>query len=96
MVLRQGYTKFIDIWTIGIFAYEMSNYNPPFAGAQIKDRQRVKKIVIKAQKDRVWKNPNISDELNNEIKNLKFSNNEKDENNSLLQKNQVNYIFFNY
>lgn len=32
MVLREGYGKFIDLWTIGIFAYEMSNYSPPFSG----------------------------------------------------------------
>ena len=32
MVLRQNYGREIDLWAIGIFAYEMSNYCPPFSG----------------------------------------------------------------
>lgn len=60
MVLREGYGKEIDLWTIGIFAYEMSNYNPPFAGPDIKDKQRVKRLVKSAENNRNWKNPNLS------------------------------------
>lgn len=61
MVLRQNYGREIDLWAIGIFAYEMSNYCPPFSGPEIKDRQRVKQLVKVAQNNRNWKNPNISD-----------------------------------
>lgn len=32
MVLKEGYGKEIDLWTIGIYAYEMSNFSPPFSG----------------------------------------------------------------
>lgn len=45
MVLRLGYKKEIDFWTMGVFAYEMSNYSPPFSGPEIKDRQRIKRLV---------------------------------------------------
>lgn len=46
---------------IGIFAYEMSNYCPPFSGPEIKDKQRVKQLVKVAQTNRNWKNPNVSE-----------------------------------
>jgi hypothetical protein len=39
----------------------MSNYNPPFAGPDIKDRQRVKRLVKAAENNRNWKNPNLSE-----------------------------------
>jgi len=48
MVLKDGYGKEIDLWTIGIYAYEMSNYAPPFSGTEIKDKQRVKRLVKNA------------------------------------------------
>lgn len=67
MVLREGYGKEIDLWTIGIFAYEMSNYYPPFTGPQIKDKQRVKRLVKAAETKRTWKNPQVSEELKNFI-----------------------------
>jgi serine/threonine protein kinase len=60
MVLRQNYGKEIDLWAIGIFAYEMSNYNPPFSGPEIKDKLRVKRLVQFAETNRNWKNPNLS------------------------------------
>jgi len=48
MVMKEGYGKEIDIWAIGIYAYEMSNYYPPFASSDIKDKLKVKKIVKQA------------------------------------------------
>ena len=45
MVLKEGYQKEIDIWAIGIYAYEMSNYHPPFASADIKEKLKVKRVV---------------------------------------------------
>ena len=63
MVLRQGYQKEVDIWAIGVYAYEMSNYYPPFASADIKEKLKVKRVVKQAEVRRHWKNHNISDEL---------------------------------
>lgn len=48
MVLRDGYTKLIDLWTLGVYSYEMSNFAPPFASAEIKNKQKVKKLVEEA------------------------------------------------
>ena len=61
MVLKEGYGKEIDIWAIGIYAYEMSNYCPPFSSVDIKDKLKVKKTVKQAENNRTWKNPNISE-----------------------------------
>ena len=73
MVMRQGYNKSVDIWSIGIYAYEMSNYNPPFAGADIKDKLKVKRVVKNAENRRNWKNPAVSEELKDFINSiLKF------------------------
>ena len=30
ILMNSGYTKNIDFWTIGIFAYELAVGNPPF------------------------------------------------------------------
>ena len=46
--MRKGYDKSVDIWAIGIYAYEMSNYNPPFASADIKDKLKVKRVIKNA------------------------------------------------
>jgi len=48
MVMRKGYDKSVDIWAIGIYAYEMSNYHPPFASADIKDKLKVKRVIKNA------------------------------------------------
>lgn len=45
MVLLKGYSKEVDLWMLGIFAYELSNYTPPFRSFDIKNRGRVKKVV---------------------------------------------------
>ncbi len=73
MVLKEGYQKEIDIWAIGVYAYEMSNYYPPFASADIKEKLKVKRVVKQAETKRVWKNPNLSEELKDFINSiLKF------------------------
>lgn len=61
MVMRKGYDKSVDIWAIGIYAYQMSNYSPPFASADIKDKLKVKRVIKNAEIRRNWKNPNISE-----------------------------------
>lgn len=70
MVMRKGYDKSVDIWAIGIYAYEMSNYHPPFASADIKDKLKVKRVIKNAEIKRNWKNPNISDELKDFINSI--------------------------
>jgi hypothetical protein len=45
----------------------MSNYYPPFTGPEIKDKQRVKRLVKAAETKRTWKNPQTSEELKNFI-----------------------------
>ena len=30
MVLTKGYNKGIDFWGLGIYLYELTNYQPPF------------------------------------------------------------------
>jgi serine/threonine protein kinase len=63
MVLKEGYQKEIDIWAIGVYAYEMSNYYPPFATSDIKEKLKVKRVVKMAEQKRIWKNPHLSDEM---------------------------------
>ena len=60
IVLREGYGKDIDFWTIGILAYEMSNYSPPFSHDDITSKHKVRKLVKSAENYRAWKNPYIS------------------------------------
>ena len=68
MVLKEGYGKEIDI-----YAYQMSNYYPPFSSADIKDKLKVKRVVKQAQNNRTWKNPDISPQLKDFINSiLKF------------------------
>jgi serine/threonine protein kinase len=67
MVLCQGYGASIDIWGIGVYAYELANYYPPFAAADVKDKYRVKRVVENAEAHRIWKNPDINEELKNFI-----------------------------
>ena len=45
IVMRKGYDRMVDIWAIGVYAYEMSNYSPPFSSADIRDRIKVKRVV---------------------------------------------------
>lgn len=63
MVLQLGYGREVDIWALGIFAYEISNYSPPFAGPDIKDRRKVKRLVKLAEANRKWQNPSIGQDL---------------------------------
>ena len=60
MVLGFEYGREIDLWTLGIYSYEMSNFTAPFAGADIKNKTKVKKLVQNAEKSRTWKNDGLS------------------------------------
>lgn len=35
MLLRKGYDKKIDLWELGVYLYEMSNYDLPFLTEEI-------------------------------------------------------------
>ena len=48
----------------------MSNYSPPFASADIKDKIKVRKVVKNAENRRNWRNPNISEELKDFISSI--------------------------
>ena len=61
MVTQKGYGLSVDIWAIGVYAYELSNYSPPFAAADMKDKYRVRRVVENAEEHRLWKNLDISD-----------------------------------
>jgi serum/glucocorticoid-regulated kinase 2 len=70
MILKNGYNRAADLWTLGVYAYEMSNYSPPFSGRDITDRLKVKRLVQMAEKDRTWKNPKTSLEMKSFINDL--------------------------
>lgn len=71
MILKAGYNKPIDFWTLGIYLYEMSVHEPPFSTEQIKNsKQKIKKIVQDAEINRDWKKSNLSPELQNLINGL--------------------------
>ena len=69
MVLKKGYNKEIDFWTLGIYLYELSVYEPPFQTEQI-TRARFEAVCLEAEKNRNWKNSNISAELKDLINGL--------------------------
>ena len=70
MVLGYEYGREIDLWTLGIYSYEMSNFAAPFAAADIKNKTKVKKLVQNAESHRLWKNEGLSNELKSFIDSL--------------------------
>jgi serine/threonine protein kinase len=69
MVLKSGYTKLIDLWTLGVYLYELSNFEPPFTTEQI-SRARFQAVCLEAENNMVWKNPDLSTELKDLIQGL--------------------------
>ena len=57
---EKGYTKHIDLWTIGVLAYELSNYKAPFTAADIRNTSKFVKLVRKSEMNRIWHNDKIS------------------------------------
>lgn len=45
MTIGQGYGREIDLWMLGVYAYEISNYTQPFKGPEIRDKLKVKYVV---------------------------------------------------
>lgn len=70
MILRTGYNKEIDFWEMGVYLFEMSVYVPPFNTSELKEKQKIKKIVIDAETKRDWKESNLSPELKDLINRL--------------------------
>jgi len=60
MILKEGYGPEIDLWMIGIYAYEISNYSTTFTLIELHDEARIRNIVTAAEHNRVWKNQNFS------------------------------------
>ena len=48
----------------------MSNFSAPFAGTDLCKKSLVQKLVQGAENKRVWKNPNLSNELKSFINDL--------------------------
>lgn len=48
----------------------MSNFGAPFAGPDIGNKTKVKKLVQNAETNRIWKNGGLSNELKNFINDL--------------------------
>lgn len=72
MVLKKGYDKSIDFWTLGVYLYELAVYEPPFTTEQV-TRARIEAVCLEAENNRDWKKSNPSSELKNLInKLLKF------------------------
>ena len=69
MVLKLGYRKEVDLWTLGIYLYELSVYEPPFTTEQI-TRAKFKNVVLDAENNRNWKSSNLSNELKDMINGL--------------------------
>ena len=70
MVMRKGYDRMVDIWAIGVYAYEMSNYSPPFSSADIRDRIKVKRVIKYNETKRNWRNSSLSEELKDFINSI--------------------------
>ena len=57
---KKSYSKEIDLWALGIYAYELSNYEPPFEAEHIQNYTLFRALVKRAEKFRVWKDPYLS------------------------------------
>jgi serine/threonine protein kinase len=61
--------KTLDLWTLGILAYELTNFIPPFSKNQILNQEAFPKVVKIGEKYRKWPN-DVSSELKDLINNL--------------------------
>jgi serine/threonine protein kinase len=63
--------KNLDLWTLGILAYELSNFSSPFSKSQILNKENFKKSVLVGESERKWNNhlsPELKDLINKLLK----------------------------
>jgi serine/threonine protein kinase len=61
--------KALDLWDLGVLAYELSNYIPPFSNSQITNKATFSKVVKAAERKMKWHNT-LSPELKDLIMKL--------------------------
>ena len=49
----------IDFWTLGVYLYELSVMEPPFATDQI-NRHKFKKVCMDSESNRNWKGAQLT------------------------------------
>lgn len=47
IVLRKGYCKLVDLWQLGVFAYELATSESPFRQEQILIKGRFEDVIRK-------------------------------------------------
>jgi len=69
MILEGKHTKEIDLWSLGVMAYELTNFFMPFDEDDMKEHN-YRKVVNEGQSKRKWLNQSTSLELRDLINNL--------------------------
>jgi serine/threonine protein kinase len=69
MVLKGQHSREIDLWSLGVMAYELSNFFLPFDQDDMKENNYTR-VVNQGQKHRKWLNSSTSPELKDIINGL--------------------------
>jgi serine/threonine protein kinase len=70
MVLEGKCSRAVDLWALGVIAYELANLFLPFRLEDIRDRKNFAKVVLEAEEHRVWVNQYVSATLKTFINGL--------------------------
>jgi serine/threonine protein kinase len=62
--------RYVDLWTLGVIAYELCNMCLPFHSDDIGDSKRFSQAVLAAESNRKWCKDNISEDLKDFINRL--------------------------
>jgi hypothetical protein len=60
IVCKLGYNRCIDLWTLGVYLYELAVCEAPFKIEDIKNKIRFKRICLEAESNRNWKESVLS------------------------------------
>ena len=60
MVMGTECKRYVDLWAMGVLAYQLSNFCYPFRVEDIENSKRFHVIVDESSKKREWRNPWIS------------------------------------
>jgi serine/threonine protein kinase len=60
MLFREKCGKEVDFWGLGVLAYELSNFCPPFKFEHIVDEEIFRIVIEASEKNRRWHNMNLS------------------------------------